>query len=362
MSEVNWEYIIDTIKSEKCVLVLGPEVAVNHEGAPLHEALGSYLGVDADPDILYFNDDDFFLFRDETAKFPTYLNIQKFYNQTEPSEIYTKIAQIPFHLIVSLSPDMLLKKVMEANQIPHNFEYYRKYENPRNTVSPSRDVPLIYNLFGSIEDDESLIFTHDDMFDFLEAVLGSYQLPKEIKNQLKSAKNYILLGFTFEKWYVKLILRLFNLHSGRFLRYASKSKAIISAESKELYENHFRINFIEKDLNHFINKIYTLCEEDGQLRELGSGEELNFLESVRNCIKNDELQRAIDQISDYLELEGEEELLNDLVLISGSYKRLLRRISKGTVSEDNAEVKMNQIRSSLYDITEEIKELQTEDF
>ena len=84
MSEVNWEYIIDTIKSDKCVLVLGPEVAVNHEGVPLHSALEDYLGVQENDDILYFNTDEFLLFRDETAKFPTYLNIQKFYNQTEP--------------------------------------------------------------------------------------------------------------------------------------------------------------------------------------------------------------------------------------------------------------------------------------
>ncbi|MGB0525355.1 MAG: SIR2 family protein, partial [Flammeovirgaceae bacterium] len=247
-------------------------------------------------------------------------------------------------------------------QITHNFEYFRKYENPMNVSTPTRNIPLIYNLFGSVEDDESMIFSHDDMFEFLFAVLGNYQLPKEIKNQLKSAKNFILLGFTFEKWYMKLILRLFNLHTGRFLRYASKSKEIITPETRELYENHFRINFIDKELTDFIDKIYTLCDVENLLRELGTGEELDFINAVRNHIENGDIEQAVDRLSSYLEREGEEELLNDLVLISGSYKRLKRRMNKGTISEESSELKMNQIYSSLLDLTEEIRELQAEDF
>lgn len=362
MSDINWEYIIDTIKSEKCILILGPEVAVNEEGSPLHEVLASYLNVEANDDIVYFNEDDFFLFRDETAKFPTYLNIQKFYNQTEAGEIYNKIAQIPFHLILSLSPDLLLKKVMESHQLPHTFEYFRKYENPRNVSSPNADNPLIYNLLGSVEDDESMIFTHDDMFEFLFAILGNYPLPKELKNQLKSAKNFILLGFTFEKWYVKLILRLLSLHTGRFLRYASKSAAILSEETKELYESHFKINFVDRDLNSFVNNIYALCETEGMLRELGTGEEISFIDTVRKYIEHDDIERAIDRTSDFLEREGEEELLNDLILISGSYKRLKRRMSKGVVNQENADVKLEQIKISLLDLVQEISELQAEDF
>ena len=362
MSEVNWDYIIETIKSEKCILVMGPEVAVNHEGEPLHELIASYIGLESNDDIIYFNDDDFFLFRDETAKFPTYLNIQNFYNQTAPSEIYTKLAQIPFHLTISLSPDHLLKKVMESNQIAHNFEYYRKYENPKDVNSPSKQLPLIYNLLGSIEDDESMIFTHDDMFELLFALLGDFPLPKEIKNQLKSAKNFILLGFTFEKWYMKLILRLFSLHRGRFLRYASRSKAILSEETKELYESHFRINFIDKDLNTFVDKMYSLCDQSGILRELGTGEELGFLDSVKRFIDNEDFDQAIESLSSYLEKEGEEELLNDLILISGNYRRLKRRIKKETINEENADVKLNQIKESLLDFTEEIRELEAEGF
>lgn len=359
MSDVNWEYIIDTIKSEKCILMLGPEVPVSNTGEPLHTALESYLGVTDDPEILYFNEDEFFFFKDETAKFPTYHNIQKFYSQTQPSEIYNKIAQIPFHLIVSISPDLLLKKVFEKFQLRHDFDYYKKYENPQPVKKPSKDDPLIYNLFGSVEDDESIIFTHEDMFEFLFAISGDYELPNEIKSELRTAKNYIFLGFTFEKWYVKLILRLFNLHTGRFLRYASKSvQADISSNLRQLYEQHFKINFVDNGINDFVDEIYNRCDTEGILRSLDEGAaDLSFTDTMRSHITNGDVDVAIKEMIDFLE-EKDEDLLNEVSLISSSFRRLKRRMGKGTISEENAELKANQINNSLLELLDEIKDLE----
>jgi hypothetical protein len=359
MSEVNWEYIISTIKSDKCVLILGPEVAVNHEGVPLHSALEKHLGVQDNDDILYFNTDEFLLFRDETAKLPTYMNIQNFYDATQPSEIYQKIAQIPFHLIISLSPDLLLKKVLEQHQIPHEFDYYRKYENPKKLEKPTKEAPLLYNLFGSVEDDESMIFTYDDMFEFLFAIAGNYQLPQELKNELKTAKNFILLGFKFEKWYVKLILRLFNLHSGKFLRYASKSIKEIEPDTKELYESHFRINFVENDLTDFTDKIFEICKVEGMLRELGTAKEVSLFKSIELLLDNGDYDTIFKKLKTVLENMDEEELSNDLTLLSSSYRRLMRRMNARTktLTEEKIEIKLNQIGIALIEIAKEIDDL-----
>ena len=265
-------------------------------------------------------------------------------------------------LIISLSPDLLLKKVMEQNQIPHQFDYYRKYENPKKLEKPSKEIPLIYNLFGSVEDDESMIFTYDDMFEFLFAIAGNYQLPQELKNELKTAKNFVLLGFKFEKWYVKLILRLFNLHSGKFLRYASKSIDEIQPDTKELYESHFRINFVENNLTEFTNKIYEISKIEGILRDLGSGEEeVSLVESIRKNIENDELEIAFKRLGDLLD-GNEEELSNDVSLLASSFRRLKRRMDKKTISDDNAETKMNQIVNALLEIVEEVKDLENDEF
>ena len=358
MSDINWEYIIDTIKAEKCILILGPEVPVNDQGVPLHSALEDYLQINDNDDILYFNADEFFLFRDETAKFPTYWNIQKFYEQTAPSELYHKLAQIPFHLIISISPDLLLRRVFEQFQIAHQFDYYRKYENPKSLTKPSKEKPLLYNLFGSVEDDGSMIFTYDDMFEFIFASVGKYELPNELKNELKAAKNFILLGFKFEKWYVKLILRLFKLHSGKFLRYASKSLSELKPETKELYESHFRINFVDNNLQEFTDKLFSICQTENILRELGTAENLTLAERAKNKISNGDVEDGIEMLSEFLENIEEDELLNDLTLISSSHRRLKRRMKNKTISEDDAETRLNQILNSLLELADEIKEIE----
>ncbi len=367
MSQVNWEYIIDTIKSEKCVLLLGPEIPLTEQGEPLLDALASYLGVQHDPDILYFNDDEFFLFKDERSKFPTYLNIQKFYNQTPPAPIYHKLAQLPFHLIISLSPDLLLKQTYERHGLAYHFDFYRKYRNPQPVPRPSAEKPLIYNLFGSVEDDESLIFTHDDMFEFLFAISNMFQLPDELKNELSTAKNFILLGFKFDKWYVKLILRLFNLHSGRFLRYAPQSLRALEPETKEWYELLFKVNFVEEGVGDFTDELFRRCQEQGMLKELGEKKaDATLIEKVRQLIGDGQLDKAINEMNQYLNARAdnglsessEEDLLNDLTLIASSYRRVNRRLTKGTIKEEDAEVKLQQIKSSLLDIASEIKSIE----
>lgn len=359
MAQINWEYIIDTIKSEKCILMLGPEIPLTNQGQPLHEALESYLGVATDSNIIYFNDDEFFLFKDETAKFPTYLNIQKFYTNTTPGPIYDKLARIPFHLILSLSPDLLLKQVYEKKGLSFDFDYYKKYENPQAVKAPTSENPLIYNLFGCVEDDESLIFTHDDMFEFLFAISSTYQLPDEIKNEMRTAKNFILLGFKFDKWYVKLILRLFNLHTGRFLRYASEGREVLESDTREWYENLFKINFVEHQVDNFVSELYDHCEQAGIIKAEGERQEaMAFTDRVKAYIKEDDLDTAIEALDTYLTGAGEEDLVNDLTLVSSSYRRVKRRMKSNTLNASDAEVKVNQVVSSLLDIVDEIKEIE----
>jgi hypothetical protein len=240
--------------------------------------------------------------------------------------------------------------------VPLSFDYYRKYENPKPVAKPSKDHPLLYNLFGSIEDDESMIFTHDDMFDFLFAIAGRHQLPDEIRNELKTAKSFILLGFKFDKWYVKLILRLFNLHSGRFMRYAAEGKKNLHPSTKEWYEHLFKITFVENDLTAFVGELHKRCEKSGLLRKLGDAgahASMSVQERVRHHIHHDEVEKAIALLTQFFEQANKEELLNDLSVLANSYRRLKRRMGTGTVSEADAELRTAQVVSGLLDLAEE---------
>jgi len=354
-NNVEWDFIIDTIKSEKCVLMIGPDVARMPSGETVQQALWNHLRQFKDDDsIIYYNDDEFMLFKNESDKLVTYFEIQKFYDKIPVHPIYEKIAQIPFDLILSVSPDTFLKQVYDKYQIGCAFETYKKYENPGKINRPSKDVPLVYNLFGTVEDDESLIFTHDDLFDYLFSILGSKKLPVELEHEVKSARNIIFLGFKFDRWYVKLLLRLFNLHQGRFLRYASGQISQMREETLEFYKYHFKVNFIDSDIDEFITTIHRLCEENGILRVMEPGKELSLVEKVRQAVLNESFDQAFELLMSHLQEENEE-LYNEVVVLSGSFKRVQRRIDSKTITEDEANVRINQTKFTLLDLLEEIK-------
>lgn len=358
-NDINWDFIVDCIKTEKCILFVGPETPLTLSGVPLYHALVNHIQADG-KEVVYHPEDDFFYFRDEGAKSLTYYNIQRFFSQDHAQDIFEKIAKIPFNLIISVSPDLLLKKYFEANQIPHRFEYYRKYENPKDVELPTIDMPLIYNLFGSIEDDESMIFTHDDLFDFIFALLGDHHLPNNIENELKTGKNFIFLGFKFDKWYVKLLLRLINSYSNRLLlRYASNLKGSINDYVKEFCKEQFKINFIEEDINGFIVELHKRCEQQNLTRQGGTAlKAVSIYELVQNYIKNDELEQALEKMNVYLQTKPDEtELMDDLTLLMSRFNRLKRKMTNNLVTPQDAEVPLNNIKQEMLTFAEQLSKV-----
>jgi hypothetical protein len=162
-----------------------------------------------------YNSDGLAVFKGKTGPTKRSFNshLKKFYETNrQPTEMHRKIAQLPFHLIISMSPDTMLQTAFEEMGLSHDFRYYRKTENPEKIDRlPSKRSPLIYNLFGKYEDEDSLVATQNDIIEFLFAILGGFKLPMGILTPLKAAKVFLFMGFDFEKWYLKVLLKLLDL-------------------------------------------------------------------------------------------------------------------------------------------------------
>jgi hypothetical protein len=86
--------------------------------------------------------------------------------------------------------------------------------------------PIIYNIFGNINDLNSLITDYDSLYDFLINILKADQeVPLQLKNILGNAKAFLFLGFDLRKWYIPLIIRKFN----HFILNGSRTRAAVSA-------------------------------------------------------------------------------------------------------------------------------------
>ena len=355
LQDNDWGFILNTIKNEKCILLLGPEVCISDSGNQFDQALLEYLNVENNENILsYYEHEGLFLYRDGIAKTRSYYKIKDFYKQGFKEAIYNKLTEIPFHLVISTTPDHNLSNVFESKKIPHEFAYYDKTSNPDEVKTPDINAPLLYNLFGSIEKEESMILTHDDLFDFLLALLGSRNLPGELKNALVTADNFIFLGFKFDKWYVQMLLRLLNLHNEKykFARFASNKD--INPETQSLIIDQFRIEFVDDKIEQFVDTLYQKCSDEGILRDLETPD-ISSAELVEKYIEEDQLEKAFAFLKDFLERKNEEELSDDLTLLMSRHKRLNRKQIQGVIDEKEATIESNKLKVAVLEINKEVK-------
>ncbi len=353
---IEWDFILDKIKKEKCILLLGPELWLSKEGKPFEQLLLEQIeSDDSKKQLSYYKKDGFFLFNSAEEKMHFGYKMEQLYQSECDDEVFHTISRLPFHLIISATPDLNLKRVFEKNNINHNFSFYDKTTAPEEVPEPTNEAPLIYNLLGNVEKWESLILTYDDLFDFLSEIMGDRELPTNLKNALKEADSLIFLGFKFEKWYVQLLLRILQLQMGK-TKYAY-NKAF-DYETKCFCIEQFKIKFVDEDMHLFIRELYDKCEAEGLLRETGD-EESVVSEQIENFIAQDKIEKAIQTAKAFFSGKGETDLVEDIILLEGRYNRLMRKINLGVLEESTSEVDHNKIKLALMELNKELKSLET---
>lgn len=271
-------YITEWIDQEKCVIILGPDFAFDFKQSLLSEF---YSFLQTKRYKCEFNDKDDF-FDSHSIKPMFYQHLSRFFKTIKPSDLHRKIAQIPFHLIVSMSPDVLLKQIFEENNYDFSFDYYDKNMNPQPIGHVSKEKPLIYNLLGVQNMFNSLVFSFNQLFDYLAAIFGDHKLADGFKKQLNEAQSVLFLGFKFNKWYYKLIFRLLGFYENAM--YQAPMNEIETLNNDEIfnfYVNEFNFQFIDIQGEKIIDLLYNHYSEKNQLRQPAK---VNDAQNVTNII------------------------------------------------------------------------------
>lgn len=255
---VDWKFIRNRILEQKTILFLGPGLTYNHEDR--HNLNHSFAKMKEDhpKDILDFNQKDgFLLFSDERKQLPYRDKIKEFYTQDYSNETLEKIAAIPFHLIIQVTPDKTLHKVFKDNRYEFKESYFDTRKKRPIEGTPSGDSPLIYNLFGTVDDVESLIISHYDLFKYLEALYAKNLLPESIATTMDKdyTRSIIFLGFEFDRWYYQLLLHLLNIDDSTSLRFAHQQEQLDS-DIKTFYSSFFDISFAGLKAETFVDQLY----------------------------------------------------------------------------------------------------------
>jgi hypothetical protein len=364
LNKADLNIILDAIENDKCILLLGPEVNNISDGLSNEKALFDYL-ISQGVKLHFYEKDGLFLFDENTSLAAVTYHIKQFYINSPIPQIYDKIAKIPFNLLISLTPDLFLKKTFDKFKFDCNISIYNKLGNAEKIDTPNKETPLLYYLFGSFDKPNTLILTHDDLFNFILAILNKNELPIELKNLIQDAEYLIFLGFRFDHWYMQILMRLLSSQVKQSFARLTIDKYALSEgtdkETKAFYFNEFKIEFINDSIPQFINQLYQECEQRKKLRIAGSNED-NITKKVDECILNGDIDTAFKYLRKILEKDIPEsiniDLNNQIRLLSGQYEFLKKQQIKQIISIDNYNIERNRILDSISTVLNDIKNLQ----
>jgi hypothetical protein len=248
-----------------CTLVLGPDLAVNQQGVS-HRVFFRKLGHDYPAEINhYFERENLFSFVDNTGRKRNRSRIKDFYNDCGDTVLLDMIARIRFPLIINVSPDISLNKLYQAKGIPFQEGYFTSGlgDDKGEMLKPSKALPVIYNMFGQVEPDTSLILEHSKLYETVQDLLPADSLPEGIEGFLRKCSSFILLGFKFDSWQYQLMCHKLQLKGDSKVNLSTpaiEEETVVSV----VMNKHFEIEFANDNPAQAIEKIIALCGDSPQ--------------------------------------------------------------------------------------------------
>ncbi len=167
--------------------------------------------------------------------------------------VYDKIAQLDFPLIISTTPEDLLETMSPGK---YSSGYYT-WSNESIEAKPlDESKNIIYKIFGSFENPLSVLVTDSDRVQFSKKVVQDEpEIPKAIRMLLRD-KYYLFLGFDFEDWHLKILIDCLGLAKAE---HEEKTFALlmdnVGDSSIDHFEKNYKFYFINKELESFLDDV-----------------------------------------------------------------------------------------------------------
>lgn len=268
---------------------------------------------------------------------------------------FQRISEVPFDLILSTYPFDLLHEAFKANQIAHQYD---SYSFLREAVEPEQfdaTKPLIYNLFGNPRHKESMVISLDRLYQFLFSVLGARTLPKLVQDKVQQATHLVFLGFSFDDWYMKLLLRVLKVHEKDSSYAHPPGPGGLRQRNQMFFESNFQVTFLDRQINEFVEELHSLCGEEGLLRRK-SLEHASVYQNLRSQIAKYRLEEAIDQLDEIMLQDGKEGVfLRELGEYHRSYHKIKEWEQYERFSEEELDRRWQQLRENLFSLIDRVE-------
>jgi hypothetical protein len=199
-------------------------------------------------------------------------------------EPHAVLARLPFQLFITTHLGELLAGALTAESKDPQVELYRwkdaaaddlwpgsVFDDPTNRYTPSPERPLVYQLFGHIQNPDTLVLTEDDYFDFLIGVNKDRELiPERVRRALTDSA-LLFLGFRMNDWSFRVLFHSIVSQEGRARRGSYLHVAVqIDPEEEHAIEPDRARRYLESYFSESKISIYW-GNVDDFVRELGQG-------------------------------------------------------------------------------------------
>ena len=285
------ERLTKMIASDQCILFLGPGVLkINGSENIFNDALSEILRNKLEKATIYF---------DPTQQDNLAYIVQRFYKipKTFPGQagheaanlyksyfdsgrindsVFDKLSNVPWKLVINANPDDILSKMMEK-QNPGSV-LRRKYTISNNidertltqqVINDMNDVKenkksFFYNLFGTFEEQHSILYTEADFLEFINSVVNKAPaLHSQVTSAFDDKKHYLFLGFDFDQWYFKILVKTLKLYNKeeRALSLTGGLKRF-SESNLDFFEQEYKFFFVEDDIDPFLTQLVRYYEKE----------------------------------------------------------------------------------------------------
>jgi len=281
MTEDQWNRLLYAIKKGRCLLLLGAGAStMTKDGVtrPLTEWLALELAAqmrrnnhpleESESGSLLYIATEFLQYCKSIVTLQE--EVEKFYGTygIRPNGLFRSIAKLPFPLVVNTAPDTLLAKAWDSEFKEYNKAYYSfQKDRSKETAdlqieAPSGEQPLLYNLFGDVEDPASLVLTEKDRLKFIEDIIQhNNAIPNAILKEFKD-KIVLFIGFDFEQWHLRImpkkILQEEEINAQIFVPNGGYQ---LSKSATVFFQKQYKMDFLPQDAPSFMKELQERWEK-----------------------------------------------------------------------------------------------------
>jgi hypothetical protein len=276
MSFSDWDKLLYGIERGECILFLGPDLPVEAPGIArqvpqqslarrLLEALDDegLRGVNPQPSDLAWIAQRFVAREDEVA---LEMQLAEWHRewQSPRSVLHDALAELPFRRIITCGLDPLMENALRrAGKTPSVDRYHYRGRNQELLPDPTVAAPVLFHLYGRVDEPESVVLTELQLLDFLARLIsGVPPLPNDLNAALTHGRLFLFLGFGLRQWYLRILF-----HVLKVLRPNSRGFAIETIEAGVgdrnantdvgvfFYRDNFKMDLIRVDPLEFVREL-----------------------------------------------------------------------------------------------------------